>query len=485
MSQFKFSFVFILGLLLNISPYRTIAQYTSVILPYDRNPNAGELIMYNDKIVLLSLNIVDDSTASSLLVLNEDLQLEKVVDYKNYLFALSEAEVYGEELVVFGQNWIEEDQYEFIHIDKHYEVAKRDTYEYLLEHQGGIRGFHILGEVLIGSIWDERDCDLPCSTNHLVFKNTDGEVLAERNYDDTERYFYAHSLSSSASGYLLTGGNIGRPLGITGSYAGIYKLDSLGNQIWKYRSTENQARGNVPVWTAELDNGDIIYTDKIDDPNTILQPTKIIWLSAEGDYMMEWVDEDYIDYRVEISGLAKDRDGAHFYAFGSKDGVNEVVGYIVKFDNAGQVIWKKTYQHSGYELGVSDIRDIVQLENGDIVTLGYTVIPGEKLEIWMMRLNEHGCFGTDSCADANIYTSTTAISEQNISLVPNPATDHLTISGVTPNEIELVTIFDMEGKQLSSYRATHIDVSRLLPGLYIVNIVTTDDEVAIRKFLKQ
>lgn len=74
-----------------------------------------------------------------------------------------------------------------------------------------------------------------------------------------------------------------------------------------------------------------------------------------------------------------------------------------------------------------------------------------------------------------------------IRLHPNPASDRLYISGITPTNIRSVELVDMLGKQQlrvpSSALQTGIDLSRVNKGMYIVRIQTNDYQVISKKIM--
>src|SRR5690606_4198981 len=62
-----------------------------------------------------------------------------------------------------------------------------------------------------------------------------------------------------------------------------------------------------------------------------------------------------------------------------------------------------------------------------------------------------------------------------ISLLPNPATDFLTIQNKSNINLHNISIFNLTGKRVKdiklSENTTHIDISDLSPGVYVVEVI--------------
>ncbi len=88
---------------------------------------------------------------------------------------------------------------------------------------------------------------------------------------------------------------------------------------------------------------------------------------------------------------------------------------------------------------------------------------------------------TFSVTRATMGTSETLLSKT--SVVPNPASDYITITG---NErIKSVSVYDTSGKQLKVRVINNkVDVRELIPGSYIINIETEKGKIS-EKFIKK
>lgn len=92
----------------------------------------------------------------------------------------------------------------------------------------------------------------------------------------------------------------------------------------------------------------------------------------------------------------------------------------------------------------------------------------------------------DTNCDCVVTTSLNEISKSHIRIVPNPVLDELTIDGLEFTENIACTIFTFEGKRVKGFESTHLDVSDLTQGIFLLEIL--DNKTGFRsstKFAKQ
>ena len=82
-------------------------------------------------------------------------------------------------------------------------------------------------------------------------------------------------------------------------------------------------------------------------------------------------------------------------------------------------------------------------------------------------------------------TSIELIDKNSIRIVPNPVTDVISILGFAPHENLINTISTLEGQRIHVFKTLQVDVSNLLPGVYLLEIQnkTTGQRIASR-FIK-
>ena len=455
--------------------------YTSTLLDYDRVPNASHFIEIDDgNFLIRSLNSVDDTAATSLIIVDSLFDVVEIIDYKNILFTRNcplrdEASNYH----FFATDAEKEDTYLFGILDQDFYTDTLTEVIYDVE-DGGATAFDYFNGHTIGALANYSDCNgKVCGYVELLKIKTDDETVGTQ-LDPEENYYFTFEVDHLADGHIITGGN---RYSDDLDNAIVYKLTPDGNIVWKYYGADEQSRGNVPVWVEELSDGNIIYSDKIKDSTSLDRPTKIVWLSPQGEYIRQWEDETSREEIVEISGIQKGK-GGYFFVYGNTGyetaaGESAIYGYIYKFDNDGTVIWQHWYGHSEFPTGSHNIRDLIELDNGDIVTLGRANIPGEQRYIWMMRLDEHGCFGTSDCGEEVISTSTTetVLPATTVVLYPSPATNELHVHADYHGRYSSASIYSPDGTTVYQQALAHdatIDISSLLPGSYIAILRDTD-----------
>ncbi|HAA00020.1 MAG TPA: FG-GAP-like repeat-containing protein [Flavobacteriales bacterium] len=86
--------------------------------------------------------------------------------------------------------------------------------------------------------------------------------------------------------------------------------------------------------------------------------------------------------------------------------------------------------------------------------------------------------------------STVSVQEelsQNLQVFPNPATSHLSISGLPANRVFALEIFDVTGKLISTQQVSEnvtVDVQSLVPGIYVARISGEASQLNV-KFIKE
>lgn len=80
--------------------------------------------------------------------------------------------------------------------------------------------------------------------------------------------------------------------------------------------------------------------------------------------------------------------------------------------------------------------------------------------------------------------STTEVStEEIVKIYPNPVTDMLYIQ--TKTKVDLIEIYNIDGKKINQTKESYINTTSYSPGIYIIKILTHDNQLHSYKFIKK
>jgi len=274
-------------------------------------------------------------------------------------------------------------------------------------------------------------------------------------------------------------------------FSQLIKVDTAGNIVWHAIGMERFPNGATKTSLTELSNGQIIQAYRVYKRETFdfialgwyEQPIRMDWYDADGNFLFYKYILSPNTNSVSTVDLINGR-GDYFFAIGSTRelGIGIQHGLITKMNHQGDTIWIKKYQYPGNDQSndLNSFRDMIELENGDLVTIGTTKKVGEFAPLWIMRVNEYGCFGGEDCAD--IVTSVASIDgaeASQIRVYPNPAKNRLTVELTDLTEVR---IYDMTGKERieqlgNTGNREEVDISGLTKGTYILSATRRDGKV--------
>ncbi len=295
---------------------------------------------------------------------------------------------------------------------------------------------------------------------------------------------------------MLLAATLNQQLGVNDIRSQLMKINNLGNVVWESFGEEKLRGGAVIASIAELSNGNILQlyeVDKFDDFAYRLVynpfPVRMDWYDADGNFLFH----KYIEYpNVEQfeRGDVTAGNGDYFFVTGThldNEMPSERYGVVTKFDNQGDTIWAKQYYHPDYPEPNDRrfIRNLVELDNGDLLLLGMTGAQGSYNEVWFMRVNEHGCFGTATCEDLVTSIETDLdLSLLDIKIFPNPATDILQVTSAADRPIQSAKLYDFSGQILvemdlpsNGQSALEIPVADFPEGNYILSLELNSGKV--------
>ncbi len=316
-----------------------------------------------------------------------------------------------------------------------------------------------------------------------------GEEIWTRNYNSASYISYPTKMIVSSDDNLLLSAIFRHQLSVPFTTSQITKINSLGNVVWEVLGLEKARDGAVRVDVAQLSNGNILQlyeVDKFDDfeYRSVYNPfpVRMDWYDPNGSFLFH----KYIEYpKLEQfeRGNVTAGNGDYFFLTGAhldNELPSERYGVVTKFNNQGDTIWAKQYYHPNYPEPNDRrfIRNLIELDNGDLLLLGMTGAQGSFNEVWFMRVNEHGCFGTTECDDLVTSTETELdFSLLDIKIFPNPATDILQITSAADRPIQRARLYDFNGQTLvemdlpnNGQSSLDISVAEFPEGNYILSL---------------
>ncbi len=340
-------------------------------------------------------------------------------------------------------------------------------------------------------------------TINLKKIDTLGNVIWSKNYGEDLKLSFAHQTKVTIDkNILISAKRKVYDLNIQ-SHSQLLKVDTAGNIIWHAIGMEEFPNGATRTSVTELSNSQIVQgydVDKWGMPDWIAagwneSPFRMDWYDADGNFLYYKYLLSPITERVSVANMISGQ-GDYFFAIGTNADIEtqQEYGFILKMNYQGDTIWTKKYQHPEYTEGGNwnKIRDMIELENGDLMLIGTVakLVIGEDIPVWVMRVNEHGCFGGAECGDL-VITNINEIEEdldQKIKIYPNPAGEYLHVESPGIWMSSLI-VFDMFGQEISRYDAysekEQIDIGKLSSGTYALKITDRSGKSYGRVFVKE
>jgi len=321
--------------------------------------------------------------------------------------------------------------------------------------------------------------------------SSDGQLKWTKNFESNIGYSYLWTILSSQDKNLFASYTLKYQDEFKG-HGYLMKIDTLGEIIWKTLPLERIDGGAAAIKIVELSNRNIAVTYRKDMWDVYEywcclhpRPPALILMDSTGNIIKENIYKLKQYDEIYFSDLEAGK-GEYFFGFGQftldvADSQNDYYGFITKFSNEGDTIWTKRYRHPDFDDSrISHyINDIIELDNGDLVGTGLITPIGQQGEIWHFKVNSEGCFDEANCENeiqlTDIYEVPNSNHEVNDLLVyPNPSTDILYVKNINPADILKIEIFNIEGQLVFAVnkKAKVLNISKLIPGIYSINIIT-------------
>lgn len=472
-------------------------DYFNRIIPFEfGNPNPGELFDHQGSHLVPVIYFSDSLDVSSIIEIKPNGKFDyhhyQDFSFTNqsltsiegvlYAFAKDKSKALDLKIAQIDQNW---------NIELISNVESKGEYNYILYSLS-------LGNVLFNSFGFE---DSGIKKFGINKSNENLKTIWTKYYESDIGYSFPWNLNTSFDGNLFMSYTL-RYESEFRSNGYVMKIDTSGDVIWKTVPMELIDGGAAPMLFAELSNSNIIVTyrkNMWDDYDwwcclVPFTPTFIL-LDKNGNILNENVLKLDKKQNIEILGF-QSGNGDYYFAYGRRQfdtdpGVRNFFGFITKYTNEGDTIWTKLYRHPDYNIEsmLHAVKDIIELDNGDIVAMGDIYPMGEKSNIWYFKVDSNGCFSRGNCNDEIQILTNIKGSEyikNNIFIFPNPCTDQLNI--VSDGIIEKIEFYGLEGRLqfiLSVVDTPTIDIANFKKGYYLLKIYLMSGDVINRKVFIQ
>lgn len=277
------------------------------------------------------------------------------------------------------------------------------------------------------------------------------------------------------------------------NYRRIFKFDLNYDTVWSYKTDNDQFDDVIPYGCGLNDGRSILSVEHpvgVSNPHSIraIKPDKTI--SWQYNYASTGSTGRYI---LRLKTLANgDIMGSGLYSeLAQKPRISDSP-WLFRLSTEGDLLWERTYYE--YDSTIESSRlgaifDFVELDNGDIMAVGY--LRYNNNDMLIMRVDSNGCLDPDNCHTVNIITGTHDLpqrTDQRILLYPNPVRDILQIKFRSNTYHLEIEVLDITGRIVTDGILTEgfgeVDTSRLPGGLYWVSVEQEGRVLALEKFVK-
>ena len=463
---------------------QVVTSQISYIIPFDEaSPNAADLILQDDRYIVPAIHFTLEGRATTtfetaraqgefytIAYRQEDFSVSlhpyAFIDSKVLAFGKDRSLSSGLRVCIMEEGYLCDTTVAFetneIH-DFPLDASKYGDNFLICYYSGEDNNVGHYGLALIDSelnvIWNVRDStDTRSKYTGEMTIAANQDILTSYNYDSYDRF---------------------------GTYAGISRVNHGGSFLWNYTGDDRLDLANTNVDHAELSDGRIVMAyevNKTQDADFFWNnwwplPTKLVWLSAEGDSLGEQL-QVYKQLRTSrMRDLYAGR-GDYFFGYGTKEDADRVWrGEIIKFTNDGDTIWNRLYEHPDFAADdvKYEIRYVREKEDGTIAVLCDIRPQGERTQMWLFELNEHGCFGdfTDCGELLSVATEEVDIPDQQRPLiVPNPTSRYVQVSMPYDQSLVSLALHTVHGERLPATMSDtgQVDLGSAPPGVYLLTL---------------
>ena len=271
----------------------------------------------------------------------------------------------------------------------------------------------------------------------------------------------------------------------------LMKIDTLGELIEEVTYWEDRLSFDCNSLTKTAEGG-FLYCGRIGTYHpelTGVYTLRIVKINA--DYSVDWV----LPYG-NLGGLSSSNltkilplNDSEFVAVGFTPGEGGILGCLLKFNIAGELLWHRKYmkvpplgdggEHQLYDVELTPDGGFVMVGQAND-RLGYTDLPGQKA--WLVKTDEYGCL-VPGCEDDDLGIDNPVKTIQS-KIYPNPAQNTLFYYHHQDNfEPVTITIHSINGKKVHEWQLNtndincEVDISHFQSGVFVLSVIGSEGEV--------
>lgn len=435
-----------------------------------------KVLAFNQGLILGTRTNTADNTFSSIMHLDKNLNFQYFTHYPDIAITRQSLHTIGDKYYMYGNSFTNTPKIALQKLDSDY--SELGFFNYASQTNTNPTSSSVSLDGHIYGVGDDQFGSSFFRETHMKKLDTLGNQIWAKNLFQENDYSVTWEIETTSDKSLLLSGDFFQGPTCIGR---VIKLDTDGEEVWRYVAEEPLESCAVGHWSTELSNNDIVTLSTVNRGDSlefiandwIDRPPKFTWISPEGEKLQEKVIPTLSPQGIESIGIYSSGLESHFYGMGTMYHPDALgyYGWLVKLSNDGEIIWMKKYHDPLIgEEGFHVIENIIELENGDIITSGRIIRLGQSTLLWMMRLDENGCLDDGYCGeDVPILTKTHDIQNDEVKLYPNPVSDEIQI-GLEGSFSFQIT--DVSGKIVLTgvSSSSTIGVSNLSSGYYFLNL---------------
>jgi len=341
-------------------------------------------------------------------------------------------------------------------------------------------------------------------TNVLFFLDKSGKVKKITKYNEQNGNLLYIRMDTTRNGFILGGWQAPPGPFKNGIHQTIIsEFDTLGNKIWEYKSPTDEDWCGVSGGIISNYKNEVIYLSGqgyIYDPNTPSDYFHYKWYATklDRDKKIVWRTflpsfEDAAFEETHFWNILKLKEKNHYITMGmNNDRKTNIHGWMVKFNDDGEILWNRNYKIEGDSGYLYEIRDLAEDNEGNLIAVGerLDIIRGgiNTQQALLLKLDKYGCL-VPGCHI--VSTKDEAKDAIDIKIYPNPATDFISfyLDQHSTQKVNQYCIRDMSGQLIKGMRPITSDINYIIhthdfpSGIYIIQFLSNGQIVQAEKFI--